>query len=89
MPRPNPPPPAAKPRVLPFRLDDHQQRDLAKVLAVKKLSPLVSGSIADAIECLKATGAGSPDTTVGNTLAELAELKKNWTRLRPSRAAAR
>jgi hypothetical protein len=76
MPRPNPPPPAAKPTVVPFRLDDHQQRDLAKVLGLKKLSPLVSRAIAEAIACVKATEAGAPDTTVGNTLAELAELKR-------------
>jgi hypothetical protein len=76
MPRPNPPPPAAKPTVLRFLLDDHQQRDLAKVLGLKKLSPLVSGAITDAIACLKASEAGTPDTTVGNTLAGLAELKK-------------
>jgi hypothetical protein len=89
MPRPNPPPPFAKPTVLPFSLDDHQQRDLAKVLGLKKLSPLVSGAIADAIACHKATEAGAPDATVGNTLAELGELKKGRTRPRASREAAR
>src|SRR6266404_6772519 len=76
MPRPNPPPPLAKPTVLPFSLDDRQQCDLAKVLGLKRLSPLVSGAIADAIACHKATETGAPDTTVGNTLAELGELKK-------------
>jgi hypothetical protein len=76
MPRPNPPPPLPIPTVLPFSLDDHQQRDLAKVLGLKSLSPLVSGAIAEAIGCYKATEAGAPDTTVGNILAELGELKK-------------
>lgn len=76
MPRPNPPPPLPIPTVLPFGLDDHQRRDLAKVLGLKRLSPLVSGAIAAAIANYKATEAGSPDTTIGNTLAALAELKR-------------
>jgi hypothetical protein len=49
MPRPNPPSPLLIPTVLPFSLDDHQQRDLAKVLRLKSISPLVSGAIAEAI----------------------------------------
>jgi hypothetical protein len=75
MPRPNPPPPLPIPTVLPFSLDDHQRRDLAKVLGLRKLSPLVSDAIAAAIANYRATEAGSPDTTIGNTLAALAELK--------------
>jgi hypothetical protein len=62
--------------VLPFILDDHQQRDLAKVLGLGRLPPLVSGAIAAAIANYKATEAGSPDTTVGNTLAALTELTR-------------
>jgi hypothetical protein len=76
MPRPNPPPPLPLPTVLPFSLDDDQQRDLAKILGLEKLSPLVSGAIAAAIANYKATEAGSPDTTIGNTLAALAELTR-------------
>ncbi len=76
MPRSNPPPLLPIPTVLPFSLDDRQRRDLAKVLGLKRLSPLISGAIGEAIACYKATEAGAPDTTVGNTLAELGELKK-------------
>jgi hypothetical protein len=43
MPKPNPPPPLSIPEVLPFSLDDHQQRDLARVLGLKSLSSLISG----------------------------------------------
>ena len=68
MPRPNPPPPVAIPAVLPFNLDDYQRRDLAKVLGLKTLPPLVSEAIAAAIANYKATEGGSLDTTVGNTL---------------------
>jgi hypothetical protein len=74
MSRPNPPPPLPIPTVLPFNLDDHQERDLAKVLGLRKLSPLVSGAIAVAIANYKATEAGSRDTTIKNILAALAEL---------------
>lgn len=74
MPRPNPPPPARIPTVVPFSLDVHQQRDLAKPLGLKRLSPLVSDAIAAAIANYKATEAGSRDTTIGNILAALAEL---------------
>ena len=74
MPRPNPPPPARIPTVVPFSLDVHQQRDLAKALGLKTLSPLVSDAIAAAIANYKATEEGSRDTTIGNTRAALAEL---------------
>src|SRR5208282_2243177 len=76
MPRPSPPPPLRIPTVLPFSLDDHQQRDLAKVLGLRRLSPLISDAIGTAIANHKATEAGSPDTTIGNTLAALAELTR-------------
>jgi hypothetical protein len=65
-----------KPTVLPINLDDQQQRDLAKALGLTTLPALVAGAIGDAIACYKATEGGSPDTTVGNTLAALGELKK-------------
>jgi hypothetical protein len=84
MPRPNPPPPAMKPSLLPFNLGDQQQRCLAKVLGHRTLPALAAGAIAEAIACYKATETGSPDTTVGNTLAELGELKKGGGPLRPS-----
>jgi len=76
MPKPNPPPPAMKPTVLPFNLDDQQQRDLANALGLTTLPALVACAIGDAIACYKGTERGSPDTTVGNTVAELGELKK-------------
>jgi hypothetical protein len=62
--------------VLPFIIDDQQQRDLAKVLGLKQLPPLVAEAIAAAIANYKATEGGSPDTTIGNTLAALAELER-------------
>jgi hypothetical protein len=62
--------------VLPFSLDDQQQRHLAKLLGLMTLPVIAAGAIAAAIACYKATEAGSPDTTVGNILAELGELKK-------------
>ena len=71
MPRPNPPPPIVIPAVLPFNLKDDQRRDLAKVLGLKTLPPLVSEAIAAAIANYRATEAGSLDTTVGNTRADL------------------
>jgi hypothetical protein len=49
---------------------------ISRVLGLKNLSPLLAGAIAEAIACYKTTEAGSPDTTVGNTLAELEELTK-------------
>ncbi len=76
MPRPNPPPPCPLPAVSPFALDDHAKRDLAKALGLASLSPLISDAIAHAIACYKATAGGAADTTVGNTLAELGELRK-------------
>ena len=76
MPRPNPPPALMPPIVLPFNLDDQHKRDLAKVLRLRELSPTVSDAIAAAIANYKATEAGSPDTTIGNTLAALAELSR-------------
>jgi hypothetical protein len=62
--------------VLPFTLDDQQERDLAKVLGLIALSPAISGAIAAAIANYKATEAGSPDTTIGNTLAALGALSQ-------------
>jgi hypothetical protein len=76
MPRPNPPPPVPIPTVLPFSLDDYQQRDLARVLGSERLPPLVCDAITAVIANYKATEAGSPDTTVGNTLAALTELTR-------------
>ena len=77
MPRPNPPPAAlTAPMVLPFNLDDQHKRDLAKVLRLRELPPAISEAIAAAIANYKATEGGSPDTTIGNTLAALAELSR-------------
>jgi hypothetical protein len=77
-----------------FALDDQQKRALAKVLRLRALSPTISSAIAEAIANYKATEAGSPDTTVGNTLAALAELsrkgrayKKSVARLADERSA--
>jgi hypothetical protein len=76
MPRPNPPPALPPPIVLPFTLDDQHERDLAKVLGLRVLSPAISSAIAAAIANYKATEAGSPDTTIGNTLAALAAVSR-------------
>jgi hypothetical protein len=70
MPRPNPPPPRLRPTLSPFSLGERETRDLAKVLGLTNLSPLVADAIAHVIACYKATEAGSPDATVGNILAE-------------------
>jgi hypothetical protein len=79
MPRPNPPPPTAPPTLSPFKLGDREKRDLAKTLGLGELSPLIVDGLAHAIACYNATAGGSRDTTVGNTLAELGELKKRGT----------
>jgi hypothetical protein len=76
MPRPNPPPLLLPPIPVMFVLGEHEKHDLARALGLKALTPLVAGAIAEAIAVYKATERGSPDTTVGNTLAELADLRK-------------
>jgi hypothetical protein len=62
--------------VNPFHLGDSEKRGLARALGLISLPPEASNMIAEAIACYKATQAGSSDTTVGNTLAALRELKK-------------
>jgi hypothetical protein len=62
--------------VSPFALGDDGKRDLAKVLGLTAIPSQVSDAITEAITCYKATEAGSPETTIGNTLAALDELKK-------------
>jgi hypothetical protein len=85
MPRPNPPPPAMKPSLLPFNLGDQQQRCLAKVLGHRTLPALAAGAIAEAIACYKATETGSPDTTVGKHPRGTRRVEKGrGARLRPS-----
>jgi len=76
MPRPNPPPPVQARVVTPFSLGSAERRALARALGLSELSPMIADAVAHVIASYKATEAGSPDTTVGNTLAALAELKK-------------
>jgi hypothetical protein len=76
MPRPLPPPSMVPPTVAPFHLGDAEKHDLAKSLDLKNLPPLIADGIAAAIANYKATEAGSLDTTIGNTLAALAELTR-------------
>jgi hypothetical protein len=76
MPRPLPPPPLAIPTISPFNIGEQQKRDLAKVLGLRSLPPQISNGIEHAIACYKAIEAGSPDTTVRNTIAALDELKR-------------
>lgn len=64
------------PTVTPFLMGDDEKGDLAKSLGLQSLPPLVAAGIAAAIANYKATEAGSPDTTIGNTLAALAELTR-------------
>jgi len=77
MPRPSPPPPLLPPTLSPFTLGDREKRDLAKTLGLRELPALTADAIAHAIACYKATASGSHDTTIGNTLAELGELRKH------------
>jgi hypothetical protein len=63
--------------VVPFSLTSAEKRSLACVLGLSGLSVDIAATIADAISAYKATETGSPDTTVGNTLAALAELEKS------------
>jgi hypothetical protein len=77
MPRRYPPPSLAPLTVSPFTIDDHGKGVLARVLGLKTLPSSVTNDIAYKIACYKATATAAPDTTVGNTLAELKELKKS------------
>ena len=76
MPRPYPPPPLTPPAVFPFNIAENEKRDLAKTLGLKNLPSEIADCIAHAIACYKATQAGSSDTTIGNTIAALDELRK-------------
>jgi hypothetical protein len=76
MPRSNPPPPAIAPAVQPFSLSETDKRGIARVLTLPHLPQEVVAMTEEAVAAYKATAAGSPDATVGNTLAALAELSK-------------
>jgi hypothetical protein len=76
MPRPNPPPPIARPAVHAFHLADSEKRDLVRILARDSLPPETAEAIAAAISAYKATEAGAADTTIGNTVAALTELTR-------------
>ncbi len=82
MPRPYPPSPVSPLTLTPFNIGDSENRDLAKVLGLNSLPPEVSDVVAHAIASYRATCAVLSDTTVRNTLAELAELKKRGTSYR-------
>jgi len=62
--------------VHPFRLSEADKRDLARVLELDQLPLQVSEAVATVTAIYRAEAAGSTDTTIGNTLAELAELGK-------------
>lgn len=74
MARPYPPPPLLAPTVEPFELDSTGQRLIARKLDLERLSPEITGALAHAIACYRATEAGSPETTTANTRAALCEL---------------
>jgi hypothetical protein len=76
MPRPNPPPPVVPPIAVPFTIDDSDKHELARLLGLECLPNDVSGAIATAVAGFGATRNGSSDTTVGNTLAALGELRR-------------
>jgi hypothetical protein len=84
MPRPYPPSPVSPLTLTPFNIGDSENRDLAKVLGLNSLPPEVSDVVAHAIASYRTTCAISSDTTVRNTQAELAELKKKGTPYRKS-----
>ena len=77
MPRRYPPPSLAPLTVSPFTLSDREKNVLAEVLGLKTLPSSVANDIAHKIACYKATATAAPDTTVGNTLTELKELRKS------------
>jgi hypothetical protein len=76
LPRRYPPPLLPAPIPAPFELGEAQKRDLARALGLAIIPPQLCDAIEVAIANYKAEAAGSSDTTIGNTLAELAELKK-------------
>jgi hypothetical protein len=76
MPRPYPPPLIGAPTARPFTIGEAEERDIARVLGLRRLPPKISSAIAEAISAYQATAVGSSDTTVGNTIAALRELKK-------------
>ena len=71
MPRSYPPPLLTRPDVEPFELDAHDRKRLARVLGLATLPPAVVDRIVHDVACYRATKDGSPDTSVGATLAAL------------------
>lgn len=74
MPRSYPPPPLVPPVVEPFELDADARKTLARALGLDVLAPDLADGIAHAIACYAATIDGSPDTTIGSSIAALEEV---------------
>ena len=76
MTRPYPPPLIGIPDVRPFDFERTDQLRVARTLGLADLEGDLADAIAHAIACFRATNGGSRDTTVGATLAALAQLSR-------------
>lgn len=76
MPRPYPPPLLGAPDVKRFDIDASDRHRLARALGLTTLPPDLGDAIAHAIACFLATRGASRDTTVGSTLAALAQVSR-------------
>jgi len=76
MTRPYPPPLLGPPDLKNINFDTADQRRVARSLGLTNLQPDLADAIAHAIACYLATRNGSRDTTVGATLAALAQLSR-------------
>jgi len=76
MPKGLPPPPVQVLTGVPFTLWARENGGLTNTLDLEGVPSEVSRAIAEAIACYTATKFGFADTTVGNTLVELAEINK-------------
>jgi hypothetical protein len=64
----------APPTLEPFTIEPEDRRRLARSLGFARLEGDLAGAIAHAISCYLATSGGNRETTVGATLAALAQL---------------
>jgi hypothetical protein len=76
MTRPYPPPLLDVPDVKDFNFDASDRRRVARNLGLADLTPDLADAIAHAIACYLATSNGNRDTTVGTTIAALAQLSR-------------
>lgn len=76
MPRSYPPTLLRVPEVKRFDISASDRQRLARALGLAELQPDLASAIAHAIACFLATQDGSRDTTVGTTLAALAQLSR-------------